>query len=221
MPKHIFTYFNPSVTGFDRDLMSSINSGEENPNGVSFAIVHVQNQPQWMSENIIYVKSNLHLLPQYAEKKSLLLENHNEISHEELVERIAAELTQSVKFDRYGIEDGPDVEVFDEEGEITSLVLPGDWMPVNHESPKFASVDTPSVKYAPVSDDPIAVFAGYKSDSNSSGFKFVAWFFIEEIELFAANSLDLARKMHDKKWTGDIGHEWYVFLPRGSLVDDS
>ncbi|KAH6641033.1 hypothetical protein F5144DRAFT_641677 [Chaetomium tenue] len=201
-------HFNPSATGYDRSRMSTINSGEEKPDGVSFAIVHVQTQPQWMDKNIIYVKSNLHLLPEYAEKKSLLLENHKEMGQEELMDRTTAELTQSIKFNRYGVEDGPDVEIFDSEGQISSLILPGDWMSVSHEPPLFASVDTPSIKYTPVFVDPLAVFAGYRNDSNSTGFKFVAWFLIEEIELFAANSLDLARKMHDKKWSSDIGHEW-------------
>ncbi|KAH6850674.1 hypothetical protein B0I37DRAFT_404448 [Chaetomium sp. MPI-CAGE-AT-0009] len=197
LPKHIFGYFNPSAD-YDRTLMSTINSGEEKPDGVSFAMVHVQSQPRWMDENIIYVKSNLHLLPEYQEKKSLLLEGHKEAGQEELMGRITAELTQSIKFDRYGIEDGPDVEIFDLEGQIASLVLPGDFREHRH----------PQYQIPPTSEDPIAVFAGYKCGSNASGFKFVAWFLIEEIELFAANSVALARKMHDKKWTADIGHEW-------------
>jgi hypothetical protein len=164
-----------------------------------------------MTENTIYIKSRLELLPEYAAKKTVLLEQHKEPSHEEMMERLTAKLTESIKFDQYGIEDGPDMECFDEEDNISSLLVPGDWMSKSRELPRFATVDTPSVKYNPAEHEPIAVYAGYGADPDKTGFKFVSWFFIEEIELFAANSVDLARKMHDKKWSADMDREWYVF----------
>jgi len=201
--------------------VGTINSGEDKPDGASFALIYVNNQPHWMAENTIRVTSRLHLLPEYADKKALLLAGYKELSDEELSDeelkaRISATLTESIKFGRYGIEDGPDVEIFDgedsdAEDNIAGLIIPGEWMPENHESPEFASVDTPSVKYAPAAHDPIAVFAGYGNNPDVTGFKFVAWFLIEEIELFAPNSVDLARKMRDEKWAADIGREWYVF----------
>jgi hypothetical protein len=215
--KQIFRYFNLSAADCRPDSVGTINSGEEKPDGASFALIYVNNQPGWMADNTIRVKSRLHLLPEYADKKALLLAGHMEPGDEELKERISATLTESIKFGRYGIEDGPDMEIFegeDSEGEdnIAGLILPGEWMAKDHEGPEFASVDTASVKYAPAAHDPIAVFAGYGNDPDATGFKFVAWFLIEEIELFAPNSVDLARKMRDEKWAADIGREWYVFF---------
>jgi hypothetical protein len=165
-----------------------------------------------MSENIVHIKSRLTLLPEYAENKATLLKQHKEPSHEEVMERLTAKLTETIKFRKYGIEDGPDMELFDEEGSISSLIVPGDWMSEAHELPRIAAVDTPSVKYRPAAHEPIAVYAGYGNNPDATGFNFIAWFLVEEIELFAAGSLDLARRMHDKKWDADMGHEWYVIF---------
>lgn len=176
-----------------------------------FALIYAANQPQWMTENTVYIKSRLHLLPEYADKHALLVAQHKEPTPEELMARITAKLTESIQFDRYGIDDGPDMECFDEDDNITSLLVPGDWMPEVHELPRVAGVDTPSVKYRPASREPIAVYAGYGSLPDVTGFKFIAWFLIDEIELFAADSSDLAGRMQAKKWTADMGREWYVF----------
>ena len=173
-----------------------------------------------MTENTLYIKSRLHLLPEYADKKALLVAQHKEPTHEELMDRIAGMLTESIQFGRYGIEDGPEVECFDEDGQIVSLIVPGDWMPEDHELPRFASVDTPSIKYRPAEHEPIAVYAGYGDVPHLTGFKFIAWFLIEEIELFAANSSDLAGKMHAKKWSGDMNREWQVFSTPPTLAID-
>lgn len=166
-----------------------------------------------MSENIIYIKSRLTLLPEYADNKATLLKQHKEPSHEEVMERLADKLTETIKFVQYGLEDGPDMELFNQDDSISSMIVPGDWMPKAakiHELPRIAAVDTPSVKYRPGAHDLIAVFAGYGDTSDVTGFKFIAWFLAEEIELFAAGSRDLARKMHDKKWDADFNREWYV-----------
>jgi hypothetical protein len=211
LQKQIFRHFNPSAESCDSGSLSTINSSEEKPDGIGFALIYVANQPQWMTENTIYVKSHLDLLPEYVAKKAILLEQHKEPTHEEMMERVIAMLTESIKFGQYGIEDGPDMECFDEEGNISSLLVPGDWMDESRELPNLATVDTPSVKYSPAEQNPIAVFAGYGLDPGKTGFKFVSWFLVEEIELFVANSDDLARKMHDKKWSADMNHEWYVF----------
>ena len=208
MPKQIFRHFNPSATDYNADLVGTINSSEENPDKAVFALIYAENQPQWMTENTVYIKSRLHLLPEYAEKHALLVAQHKEPTHEELMARVTAKLTESIRFGRYGIDDGPDVECFDEDDNITSLLVPGDWMPEIHELPSVAGVDTPSVKYHPAKHEPIAVYAGFGSIPDVTGFKFISWFLIEEIELFAANSSDLAGRMQAKKWTANMGREW-------------
>ncbi len=191
--------------------MGTINADEKKPDSVSFVLVYVSNQPRWMTENTLYIKSRLDLLPEYADKKAVLVSQHKEPTHEELMERIAAQLTQSIKFGRYGIEDGPEVECFDEDDNIVSLIVPGDSMDPVLELPKLARVDTPSVKYAPAEHEPIAVFVGHGATPKITGFKFLAWFRIEHVELFAANSADLAAEMQNKKWAADIDREWCVF----------
>ncbi|KAK4099607.1 hypothetical protein N658DRAFT_560326 [Parathielavia hyrcaniae] len=209
-PNQIWDHFNPSAAACTPDQLNTINSSDENPDGAVFALVYVENQPQWMSENTVYVKTGLELLPEYSANKAVLLARHKETSQEEMMDRIAAKLSESINFARYGIEDGPDMECFDEHGKISSLVVPGDWnfmMPA-HELPKLASVDTPSVKYHPGKHQPIAVYAAYGNEPDKKGFKFVAWFLVDEIELFAADSVDLARKMRHKRWSADMRREW-------------
>jgi hypothetical protein len=55
-------------------------------------------------------------------------------------------------------------------------------------------VDTPGAKYGPAAHEPIAVYAGYGNTPDATGFKFIAWSLVEEIEHFAAGSLDLAHQ---------------------------
>jgi hypothetical protein len=53
-------------------------------------------------------------------------------------------------------------------------------------------VDTPGTKYGPTTYKPIATYTSYSNMPDTTGFKFIAWSLVEEIELFAASSLDLA-----------------------------
>lgn len=178
---------------------------------MAFVLIYNANQPEWMPKNTIYAKSNLQLLPGYAEQKALQDEQHKEPTTEELKTRITAKLTESIKFRCYdGLEDGPDMELHDAYGNA-SMIIPGDWMVKTHELPKFAKVDTPSVKYQPAEHKPIAVFS---TKPKNIGFSFIAWFLVEEVELFAAHSVDLARMMQEKKWPGEISRDWYVLFHR-------
>lgn len=201
----VVRYFNPSATDIKTDPTSILNPSEEFPNGVAFAVVYIDNMNSWMTEDTIYVSSDLHLLPEYAEHKALHVKDHKQPTMEDLTARITAKLTESIDFKRYGIEDGPDMELFDEEDNILSLIVPGDWMSESHEQHGLASVETPSIKYAPAEKQAVAV---YTNSLVRSGLKFIAWFTIEEVELFAARSADLLKSMRGKKWEGDVEHEW-------------
>ncbi|KAL2130051.1 hypothetical protein VTI74DRAFT_6945 [Chaetomium olivicolor] len=201
----IFRFFNPSSTDFKPGTVSTLNPSEEFPDGLAVALVYLDDQPRWMSEDIIYADSRLDLLPEYQEQRSLVDRQQTEPTPEDLMARITAELTESIDFKRYGLEDGPDMEVFDEDDNIQAMVVPGEWMQKSHELPELARVDTPSIKYAPTRKQAVAV---YMNSSVKSGFKFIAWFAIEEVELFAAKSVDLVRNMQEKNWEGDIEHDW-------------
>jgi hypothetical protein len=43
-------------------------------------------------------------------------------------------------------------------------------------------VDTPGAKYGPAAHEPIAVYAGYGNTPDATGFKFIAWSLVEEID---------------------------------------
>ncbi|KAJ4288222.1 hypothetical protein N0V88_007411 [Collariella sp. IMI 366227] len=201
----VFRYFNPSATDIKTNPTSILNPSEEFPNGVAFAVIYTDNMNSWMTNDTIYVSSDLHLLPEYAKHKALLVKDHKETTKEELAARITAKLTESIDFKRYGIQDGPDMELFDEDDNILSLIIPGDWMAEGHEQHGLASVETPSIKYGPAEKQAVAV---YTNSLVRSGLKFIAWFTIEKIELFAAGSVDLLKSMRGKKWEGDVEHEW-------------
>jgi len=210
LPKHIFHHFNPQATECDPRQLGTINTSEDKPGAIAYALIYTANQMHWMDDNTLYIKSHLDLLPGYAEKKAVLVANHQEMDYDQVMDGISARLTETIKFGRYGIEDGPDIECFDEDGNISSLIVPGDWMDKSFELPKAATVGSPSVAYAPGHHEPFAVYAGNGSNPDRNGFKFIAWFFIEKVELFAANSVALARKMHAEKWEADMNREWYV-----------
>lgn len=198
---HIWRHFHPTTKASTRKMVGVLNNSEASPSNLAYVVLTLGEHPHWHGQDTIYVKSRLELLPEYAEKKAQLVEQHKEPSHEEKMERIIAQMTESINFKRYGIEDGPDVECYDNQGNCKSIIVPGDWMSKAYELPEIAGcVDTPSVKYRPAEAEAIAVYACRKWDE---GYFFVAWFVIEEIELFAANSLALAYMAHDKKWYVD------------------
>ncbi|GAB1314499.1 hypothetical protein MFIFM68171_04709 [Madurella fahalii] len=214
----IWQYFHPSAWTPGRATVSVINNSEAKPDSVAYALLYFDDHPHWHGEDILYVKSNLELLPEYAEKKALLVKQHKEPSNEEKTKRTVAQLTESINFKRYGIEDGPDMEYYDAHGNSKTIIIPGNWMPKVYELPEMAScVDTPSVKYCPAKKDAIAVYSCRKWDE---GYFFVAWFVIDEVELFAANSLALARKARERKWTTDISREWAAVKLRKVHRDD-
>ncbi|KXX72865.1 hypothetical protein MMYC01_210299, partial [Madurella mycetomatis] len=55
----------------------------EKLDSVAYTLLYFDDHPHWHGEDIIYVKSKLKLLPDYAEKKALLVKQHKEPSHEE------------------------------------------------------------------------------------------------------------------------------------------
>ncbi|SPQ21549.1 deedaafe-30ea-41b4-88d9-8a081a9ca191 [Thermothielavioides terrestris] len=98
-----------------------------------------------------------------------------------------------------GLGDGSDKEIHNQYG--TSYMT----MPSDHKPSVPGTVDIPSIKYRPAKQEPIAV---YTTTPDSPGFSFLGWFTIEEIQLFAAKSSDLAREMREKKWGGDNRADW-------------
>ncbi|KAK3902439.1 hypothetical protein C8A05DRAFT_15494 [Staphylotrichum tortipilum] len=208
VPKHIFHHFNPKAVDCDPAQLSTINASEDKPDAIAYALIYTANQIHWKDDDTIYIKSRLDLLPGYAKKKAVLVANHKEMDFDQVMDGISARLTETIKFGHYGIEDGPDVECFDEDGSISSLIVPGDWMSESFELPKAATVGTPSVQWAPENHEPFAVYTARGENPGKNWFKFIAWFFIEKIELFAANSVALARKMQATKWEADMNREW-------------
>lgn len=209
MPE-IFQHFYPSAAdprSVAKAKKATLNSSEENPNGVAFLMVWLDHQLHWSKESTVYAKSNLDLLPDYADQKAQLIEQHAEPTPEEQKIRIRAKLTESIQFDRYGLEDGPDMECLDEHGNAIAMIVPGDYMPVCYELPEIAPFDTPTVKYWPAKEaqQPIAAFGNVYG---SRGFEFLEWVFIEQVELFAANSVALACLMRDKHLGGDVTRDW-------------
>lgn len=166
-----------------------------------------------MKNSTIYIKSRLHLLPGYAEKKAMLLQGAKETSHEDTMERRAVRLSDCRRLQRHRIEDGPDMEVFDDRGQIILMLIPEDMYP---ETPEMATVDTPSVQYTPPGHDAIAVFVG---KPKLAGYRFIAWFLVMDVELFAPNSTALLNKMEEANLSGDPGREWYVPLSQCSSLD--
>ncbi|KAK4139273.1 uncharacterized protein C8A04DRAFT_16001, partial [Dichotomopilus funicola] len=180
-----------------------LNATVDNPTVVSYILVSLAKQPDFLKNNIIYAKARLNLLPGYAEKKGLLLEASQGTSHDEMTERRAVRLSAPRRLPRYQIEDGPDMEVFDDGGQIISMLVPS-------ETPEVTAVNTPTMKYIPPVHDGIAVFAG---KPKAAGFRFAGWFTAMEVELFAPNSTALLNKIEAAKLSGDPGREWYVAIP--------
>lgn len=71
-------------------MISVINNSEVKRDGVAYALLYFDDHPHWHGEDINYVKSKLELLPEYAEKKAVLVKQHKEPSHEEKMKRIVA-----------------------------------------------------------------------------------------------------------------------------------
>ncbi len=212
LPQEIFSHFNPTVYNGGHKPLTTINGTMDKPDAIAYALVYTANQSHWMDDNTLFIKSHLDILPGYEDDKAILDSNHKEMDYDQMMEGITARLTETIRFGRYGIEDGPDVECFNEDDNITSLIVPGDWVEESFELPRAASVVTPSVAYTPDYHQPFAVYAGNGRNPDRTGFKFIAWFFVQKVELFAAKSAALARKMQSARWEADINHEWCVLI---------
>ncbi|KAH6626502.1 hypothetical protein B0J18DRAFT_424977 [Chaetomium sp. MPI-SDFR-AT-0129] len=194
--ENIATYFNREEVN-PRNI-GILNATVDNPTVVSYILVSLAKQPDFLKNNIIYAKARLNLLPGYAEKKGLLLEAGQGTSHDEMTERRAVRLSAPRRLPRHQIEDGPDMEVFDDRGQIISMLVPS-------ETPEVTAVNTLTMKYTPPVHDGIAVFAG---KPKAAGFRFAGWFTAMEVELFAPNSTALLNKIEAAKLSGDPGREW-------------
>ncbi|VBB75782.1 Putative protein of unknown function [Podospora comata] len=202
----LLRYFKCSPDSPESYQFQTINSGEGNPDGIAFAIVHEDDQPLWKSHGIVYTNSRHYLLPGYDEKKAALVAQHQEATEEEKVHRSINATTENIKFRRYGLEDGPDMEIFGLYGNISRIVVPGEWQKKKHESPILVGCNnTPSVKHTPGLHSPIAVFETLPDDDRV---QYISWFRIEEIELFAANSAALAKNLHQVGMDGGVDTEW-------------
>ncbi|KAK4201987.1 hypothetical protein QBC40DRAFT_322519, partial [Triangularia verruculosa] len=203
----ILKFFNRSLDSPECYEFQTVNSSEANPAGVSFAIIHNDDQPLWKDQHVIYTNSRLHLLPHYAENKATLVSQHQEATEEQKANRLMRAITENIQFGRYGLEDGPDMEVFDMYDEFaTSMVVPGDWQKKKYEKPNLVGCNnTASVKYTPGSHAPLAVFETVPGDDRV---EYISWFRIAEIELFAANSAALVKNFHKMGLVGSIDSEW-------------
>jgi hypothetical protein len=110
---NIWKYFNPWATDWDfhHRFLSILNDSEDKPKGVTYVLIDEAYNPQWRQENVFYARARLHQLPDYAENKALLVEQHTEPSIAELERRMRALLTENTDFRHYGLEDGPDMEI--------------------------------------------------------------------------------------------------------------
>ncbi|KAK0667064.1 hypothetical protein QBC41DRAFT_304720 [Cercophora samala] len=203
----LLKYFKCSVDSPESYQFQNLNSSEANPDGVAFAIVDVNDQPLWTKYGgIVYTNSRLHLLPDYAKNKAALLSQHQEATEKEKLRRIIDATTEDIKFHRYGLEDGPDMETYDPHGNVTGMIVPGEWQKKKYENPILAGCNnTASLKYTPGPHSPIAVFEIFPGDDRA---QFILWFRIEEIELFAANSAALVEKFHQIGLNGAVDTEW-------------
>ncbi|KAK0739387.1 hypothetical protein B0T21DRAFT_409737 [Apiosordaria backusii] len=202
----LLKYFNKSLDSPESYQFQTINSSEGNPSGVAFAIINDDDQPLWKDHSIVYTNSRLHLLPGYAEKKAALIAQYQEATEQEKLIRVIEATTENVKFARYGIEDGPDMEVFDPHGFACEIIVPGEWQKKKHENPILIGFNnTPSIKYTPGPHPPLAVFKTLPDDDRV---QYILWFRIVEIELFAAKSVALAKNFHKFGVDGSLESEW-------------
>lgn len=195
---------NEEMTGFGEH--ATLNNSVSNKDGLSYVLLFRGANPRWKTDNIIFVKSNLDILPDYYDQtEKWILQYPRDIIEQHVAPEPAP--TSSRMMTR-------DVRLELEEEEEAKVAAPADVA----ETPKKLSKPSltelapiPPLDYTPTVATPIAVFEQVGGRQSGDSFKFAGWYTLQHVAIIAPFSEPLKRLLA-QKWQFDVDANGHAII---------
>jgi hypothetical protein len=170
------------------------------PDDVAFAVLFKDANPRWELDGIIFVKSDLALLPEFLSHAEHLI--RRKPTTRSRINKLQGQVEPASKPSEDSQNLHPVIEA--------KNVCPS---PLSSKEPKqdteesygqHEDQDTPPVNYVPTSSTPIAVFIQAPKAPVTERFAFAGWYHITNVAVLAARSAELVR-MLEQKWQSPNG----------------
>lgn len=192
------------MTGFGEH--ATLNNSGGNKDGLSYVLLFRGANPRWKSDNIIFVKSNLDILPDYYERTDEWIEQYPRDIIENHVAPEPAPTTSRMMT--------RDVRLELEEEEKAKASAPVEEMekPKKPSKPSLTELaPIPPLDYTPSVKTPIAVFEQIGGRQSGESFKFAGWFELQHVAIIAPYSEPLKRLLA-QKWQSDVDKNGEVIM---------
>lgn len=181
--REIHAYFWKDEDTPDSTHNTTLHSSSENPNGLAWVLLFAGANPKWDSDGVIFVKSNLDVLPT-IQSSAGVLQKSGSGDRSVKPEDISAHPEDSLSHVRDAHTESDEVAGKTGKEDIStssglSSVTPAEGIPIDHP--------------------PIAVFSQPHRMRSGRCWRFVGWYKISHLELIAPHSEGLVR-MLSKKW---------------------
>ena len=197
---------------------STLNASSQNPSLLKYVILHFGSNPRWKSDGIIFVKSNLTLLPEFRERKERA-QNELELTNKpndsdggsvEHYEEEASAVNEDMKQQDSSNTDSnaslkshtQKLPVLESQSRDPGVNSGTERASLRHIRKKSLVVPVLPIDYVPSEHPPIAAFEQIVRlrGEHQRQFAFVGWYLVSQISLLAPNSQELVR-MLGQKWT--------------------
>jgi hypothetical protein len=179
------------MTGFGEH--ATLNNSVANKDGLAYVLMFRGANPRWKSDNIIFVKSNLDILPDYYERTEEWIKQYPR----DIIEKIA--VPESVSKPSHRMARDVRLELEEEEKNAAQ--------DAEVEQPKQPSLTElapiPPLDFTPSAATPIAIFKQVGGKQSGESFKFSGWYTIQHVAIIAPYSEPLKRLLA-QKWQSDV-----------------
>ncbi|KAE9974716.1 hypothetical protein EG328_003673 [Venturia inaequalis] len=201
---HFWKSESDGMTGFGEH--ATLNNAADHKDGLAYILLFRGANPRWQSDKIIFVKSNLDLLPDYYERTDEWIDQYPR----DIIEKnVAAEpapttsrmMTRDVR-----------LELEDEEKAKASEPTEATEQPKKPSKPSLTElVPIPPLDYTPSVRRPIAVFEQIGGRQSGESFKFAGWFELQHVAIIAPYSEALKRLLA-QKWQSEVDKNGEVII---------
>ena len=189
---------------------STLNASAQNPALLKYIVLHLDQNPRWKADGIIFVKSNLNLLPEFRQQKERA-QNALEFTNKPTDDVVAEhqEEKDSTPNDAMEQQDSSNVSLKSHMHELPLIESQSQDLEISSRTERGSLRETnslvvpsPPIDYVPSDHPPIAVFEQIVRlrGEHRRQFAFVGWYVVSQISILAPNSQELVR-MLGQKWT--------------------
>ncbi|QDS67701.1 hypothetical protein FKW77_005541 [Venturia effusa] len=198
---HFWKSESDGMTGFGEH--ATLNNAADNKHGLSYVLLFRGANPRWKSHNIIFVKSNLDILPEYYERTDEWIAQYpRDIIEQQLAPEPAPTTSRMMTRDVR-------LELEEEENATPSDAAE---QPSRRSRPSLTELaPIPPLDYTPTVKAPIAVFEQIGGRQTGESFKFAGWFELQNVAIIAPYS-EALKKLLAQKWQSDVDKNGEVII---------